>query len=558
MASVQTYSVGGRYLRLTVVEESYSIANNTSTVRWTLESIGGSANYYSIYNWGVWVNGQTIYGQQTTAWNSYAFPAAKGSTTGTITIPHNADGSASNVGFTLKGSVVNNLDHAFNGSISLTKIPRAATLTAAPHFNDEENPTITYSNPAGSAVESLQACIANEAGTVVYADYRDIPINDTSYTFELTDEERNNLRWATINSPNLTVKFYVTTVIGGNTYYSTLDKIMTITNAEPTLVVSAKDVGTASTVLTGNDQVIIKGFNYVSVSQVASAYKGASIKSHKITCGGQVINAASGSFNGIESGDITFTATDSRGYSVVKTVSLGIIDYIKLTCNIDVKNPNAEGKTTVKINGNYFNGSFGAQNNTLTIEYRIKKNNDSYGEWKAVTASISGNTYSVSFDEIGLDYRAAYTFQARAKDKIFTDYITSIEKKVKSIPVFDWGENDFKFNIDVYDKNNNTIGTTIEANDYDAIVSSGKALLESGWVSITPTAANTPTQVTVSFKRNYSKTPVVLVTPSSGVIGTQVLGASVNGITSYEVNIVLTRINTIPTTVYYYVFGEVE
>ena len=79
MASVQTSSYDGRYLKLTVVEESYSIANNTSTVRWTLESIGGSVNYYTIFNWGVWVNGQQIYGTQTTNWNSYAFPAATGS-----------------------------------------------------------------------------------------------------------------------------------------------------------------------------------------------------------------------------------------------------------------------------------------------------------------------------------------------------------------------------------------------------------------------------------------------------------------------------------------------
>ena len=32
MASVQTSSYEGRYIKLTVVEESYSIANNTSTV----------------------------------------------------------------------------------------------------------------------------------------------------------------------------------------------------------------------------------------------------------------------------------------------------------------------------------------------------------------------------------------------------------------------------------------------------------------------------------------------------------------------------------------------
>ena len=140
MASVQTSSYEGRYLKLTVTEESYSIANNTSTVRWKLESIGGSVNYYTIYNWGVWVNGQQIYGTQTTNWNTYNFPAATGSTTGTITVNHKSDGSADPVGFELKGSVYYNRSNSYTGSISLTNIPRQANITSAPDFNDEASP----------------------------------------------------------------------------------------------------------------------------------------------------------------------------------------------------------------------------------------------------------------------------------------------------------------------------------------------------------------------------------------------------------------------------------
>ena len=117
MASVQTPSYGGRYLKLTVVEESTSTADNTSTIRWTLESIGGSSTYYTIYNWGVWINGQEIYGQQTTSWNSYAFPASTGSRTGTITIKHNDDGSHGAIGFTLRGCVYYNQTNNYYGSV---------------------------------------------------------------------------------------------------------------------------------------------------------------------------------------------------------------------------------------------------------------------------------------------------------------------------------------------------------------------------------------------------------------------------------------------------------
>lgn len=123
MASVQSDSYEGRYLKLTVVEESYSVANNTSTVRWTFESIGGTGSYYTINNWGVWVNNQEIYPTQTTGYNTKNFPAAKGSTTGTITINHNADGSASDVPFTLKGKVYYSGTEQHDGTCPLTQIP---------------------------------------------------------------------------------------------------------------------------------------------------------------------------------------------------------------------------------------------------------------------------------------------------------------------------------------------------------------------------------------------------------------------------------------------------
>ena len=190
MASVQTSSYDGRYLKLTVVEESYSIANNTSTVRWTLQSTGGSVSYYTIFKWGVVVNGQTIYATQTTNWDSYNFPAKTGSTTGTITVQHNADGSASDVSFTLKGSVYYNRDNSYSGSISLTRIPRQANLTSAEDFNDESNPTIKYTNSAGNSVSSLQACISLN-GSRDDVPYRDVSKTGSSYTFSLSEAERN-------------------------------------------------------------------------------------------------------------------------------------------------------------------------------------------------------------------------------------------------------------------------------------------------------------------------------------------------------------------------------
>ena len=129
MASVQSNAYQGRYLKLTVWEDSVNIADNYSIVKWKFESIGGESNYYDIYNWGVFVNNDTIYDTQTTYWNSYNFPAGKGSREGQIQVDHKSDGSADPVPFKLKGKVFNSGNEEHNGSINLTKIDRYATFT---------------------------------------------------------------------------------------------------------------------------------------------------------------------------------------------------------------------------------------------------------------------------------------------------------------------------------------------------------------------------------------------------------------------------------------------
>lgn len=138
MASIQSNSYEGRYLKLTVVEESTSIPNNTSTLRWTLESLGGSSVYYSIWNCSVVINGTTVYNSGTTNWDTYQFPAKKGSVTGTITVAHKNDGSADPVGFALHGRVYYSGDDNKTGSINLSNIPRYPNITSFTVANRDE------------------------------------------------------------------------------------------------------------------------------------------------------------------------------------------------------------------------------------------------------------------------------------------------------------------------------------------------------------------------------------------------------------------------------------
>ena len=172
----------------------------------------------------------------------------------------------------------------------------------------------------GNDVSKLEACISLTGESPDIA-YRDIPKIGTTYTFNLTDSEREILRNSCVNAKSRDVYFYIRTTIGSTVLQDSLKRTLTIVNAEPTVSATAVDQGTVSITLTGDTSKMIKGYNTINVSMTATAKKGATISSYKITNGSNVINTASGLFSNAESGTFVFTATDSRGYSTSKTVN---------------------------------------------------------------------------------------------------------------------------------------------------------------------------------------------------------------------------------------------
>ena len=120
---------------------------------------------------------------------------------------------------------------------------------------------------------------------------------------------------------------------------------------------------------------------------------------------------------------------------------------MKLTCNAKLKSFNADGEATISIHGNYWSGNFGAAANTLTLQYRYKLDGGEYGDWIAISPSISGNTYSIDYTIPNLDYQNLYYCQVRAIDKLAT--VSTTEFDMQGIPVFDWSAEDFHFHVPV-------------------------------------------------------------------------------------------------------------
>lgn len=440
--SFNTSAYDGRYYKFSWTA-TQSIANNESTVSWKLEALGGNeGGWYAERTLQVVIDGDTVFTKEDRV-TRYAGTVA----TGSKTIKHDAQGLKSFSASVKAAVYVTNINCTGKGTWDIKQIPRQATLTAAPNFTDVENPKINYSNPAGTNVTSLQACISL-TGMVPDIPYRDISKTGTEYIFNLTEAEKSILRNATSGSNSRAVTFYVRTIIDGQTFYSSLRKTFTITNGAPILKPTAIDVNATTVALTGDNNKFVKFYSNVQFDSGATAQKAATIKSQRVTCGTNAANQGTGTFNGVESGSLTFTASDSRGNTTTQTINKTLIEYVKLTCNASVENPDTSGTMKLYIDGRYWDGHFGAVDNGLTVQYRIKPSGGSYGSWITIWAALpGGHTYTCDETITGLDYTRAYTIQARAYDAIST--VTSAEMVVRSTPVFDWSAEDFKFNVPV-------------------------------------------------------------------------------------------------------------
>lgn len=443
-------SNGHHAFTLTVTENSTSTSDNTSSVSWNFKLSPVKTGYDWSYSNNVPVTYSINFNGTTYSGNIMSYNGSSTVTlkSGSATIPHNSDGTKSiSYSFSVSSISASYLPGSASksGSMTLTAIPRQATIGSAQNFNDEQNPSISYTNSAGTAVTSLQACISLDGSKDDIA-YRDISKTSSSYTFELTDAERNVLRNACTTSNSRSVMFIVKTVMGGNTYHSSLNKTLSIVNATPTIDATAKDTNSTSLGLTGSENKIIKGYNTIAVNMTATALKGATISSYKITNGSNTINSSSGEFNNVESASFDFSVTDSRGNTFKKTLVKTLVDYIRPTANIKA-DISPDGIITGTISGNFFNGSFGSKSNTLTVQYEYKTSDGSYGSWTKVTPTKNGNTYTADFTISGLDYRNKYVVKAMVFDKLYTKY--SNEPTLNCLPVFDWSENDFNFNVPI-------------------------------------------------------------------------------------------------------------
>lgn len=389
MASSGSFNTGGyegRYLTFSWSVASQSVVNNQTIISWTLKGAGGSTtSWYNSGNFKVVINGSIVYSSST------RIKLYNGTTvaSGQFTIAHNSDGNKTFSASAEAGIYTIAVNCRGNGSWALPQIARQATITNAPNFTDIQNPTITYSNPAGNNVTKLQACISLTGSNDDIA-YRDIPSNGTSYTFNLTEAERNVLRKAAANSKTLTVYFYVATFMGGTIYRSNVPKTLTIVNANPAIAsYTYKDSNSTTTNITKNNQIIIRNnSNLLITLNTITSLKYATLSSVQVTLNGVTktasgisgntsvssVNVNMGTVNLSQNGTASIVVTDSRGNTTTYSQEITIADWVNPSAIIELhRKNNFYTETDITVDGSIssLNGK-----NIMKIQYHYKKITD--------------------------------------------------------------------------------------------------------------------------------------------------------------------------------------
>lgn len=142
--NLKSSTYDGRYLIL-YCSQTQDISTNSSVIKWTLSAVGGSENYYSTGPTKVIINGSTVYSIERKAWNSYVFPAAKGSVSGTITVPHNANGTKT-ITVSLSTAIYESTVTTVTNSWALERIMLYGTSVQSLNSKTEESIKMNWSS----------------------------------------------------------------------------------------------------------------------------------------------------------------------------------------------------------------------------------------------------------------------------------------------------------------------------------------------------------------------------------------------------------------------------
>ena len=441
----------GRYMQL-YCEQTTDIANNRSTINWTLSVLGGESSYYQTGPTTVTIAGRQVYYCKQMAWDTKVFPAARGSTSGSLVVDHDTLGNLT-IAVSMSTSIYTGIVKGYSNNWSLDSIPRQAKITAAYDFTDVGNPSISFSNPGGYRVDLWLE--PNPVGDHICI-RENIP-NTGSYTWSLTAAERDALRNKCAgNSCPIRIGLY--SYVGGVQYADYRDMTYTMTEnaaTKPTVSLSVSpNNGSLPSTFNG---LYIQGKSRVNVAVSAQGKYNARITGYSGQVEGKAYYAQNFTSDALKnSGAVTVYgyASDSREFLGSAERQISVIEYAKplviplgsenaISCYRSDGNGKRTGASTsvwIKAARNYRKVvASGAQKNFCALQWRRKLAteawNDSVHLWSNLLAknSLATDEYSGLLSGVVFDLQKAYTIQIRAIDDLGEHDLKTLEVPTRDV-----------------------------------------------------------------------------------------------------------------------------
>nr|DAN59624.1 MAG TPA: protein of unknown function DUF859 [Caudoviricetes sp.] len=445
MARIEKFTSSGyAKLAMEVTETGYSIENNDSPVKYNLWLERGSTWVFDLNNesWAeATINGQTVIGKYVSFDLRNTDRVLLGS--GTLTIPHNEDGSKT---ITFWARILDVADQGdinwFSGTLGLTNIPRASTIGSVTATELGQPVTIKINKKVDEFRHQVWWQV-NDSGWIDLGTGHDTSVQLTvpiDYAARITNSDTGLL--------DVCVRTFRGNDQIGNDVYQRGIGIKVPAFIVPTIedvTITERTAKLAEFIPAANfvkDKSVIR----VETSNAAGSH-GSNIVSTELTVDNLVVRAAVGDFPANKAGNLEVTAkvTDSRGRTATKSKIIKVWDYYapKIIGFLANRTGNGTNKTIIAtvaanvsplvidgINRNPY---------TLKIQYSAKKSNrwiDAVNLTNESVERINRQFDCGAFYEISKAYNVRLVIQ----DKL-SDLVDSVLLVRSSRVLWAWGDN---------------------------------------------------------------------------------------------------------------------
>jgi hypothetical protein len=406
-------------------ESSQSVAENKTTIAWTLKLIAGSSGRIQSSvnkNWSVTVNGQKYSGTNSIAIGNNE---TKTLASGTTTIAHSSDGTktfsysfSQQIEITYSGSWIGT--KSGSGTGTLDPIARKSTLSVTNGTLGIAQ-TLTISEQVSSYEHRLSYSCGSSSGYILGNATMVSTDNSKVWTppLELAKENKTG----TSVSIKFTLYTYTSggTLVGSNTYTKTF---AIPSSVKPSCSISVSD----ETSHYNTFGAYVQGLSKLNVTITPTLGQGSPIASYSSKFN-NVVYTTSTFKTGVvtTSGAVSITAnvTDQRGRkSDTATKSLTILEYTAPVvtalavhrCNSDGTKNDQGGNIKVE-----YSCSISPLNNKNTATYKLQYKAANASSFTTVSLSHSTTSYDVSSSKIfAADTEQSYEIRLLATDKIQT------------------------------------------------------------------------------------------------------------------------------------------